>query len=204
MDCKHTSLDRVESERSQLKGQLARTLSSFRGARKSPAAGFTLVELMVGIALGSLLLLGLASMYLFSLNSFTSMSNYAALNGRNRYASDVITRDIRSAARVISATSEQLVLRLGDDDVTYKYDEAAGTLTRSHLEEDKVLLEGVTSLSFSLYQRPSDGAAYEEFPVATATNAKLVGFQWDCSRRVYGTQRNSQSLQAAIVKLRNK
>jgi len=159
---------------------------------------------MVGIALGSLLLLGVASMYLFSLKSFTSMSHYTELNARNRYASDIVTRDLRSATEVTSATSQQLVLRLGGADLTYHYDEDAGTLTRSYLEQDEILLEGVNSLSFSLYQRPSNGAAYEEFSVATASNAKLVGFQWECSRRVYGTQRDSQSLEAAIVKLRNK
>ena len=187
-----------------MKGHLVRTLSRFRGARESLAAGFTLVEMMVGIALGSLLLLGVASMYLFSLRSFTSMSNYTELNARNRYASDIVTRDIRSAAGVTSATSQQLVLRFGGADLTYHYAKDAGTLTRSYLEQDEVLLEGVNSLSFSLYQRPSNGAAYEEFSVATATNAKLVGFQWECSRRVYGTQKNSQSLEAAIVKIRNK
>ena len=187
-----------------MKGHLVRTLSRFCGARESLAAGFTLVEMMVGIALGSLLLLGVASMYLFSLKSFTSMSNYIQLNARNRYASDIVTRDIRSATGVTSATSQQLVLRFGGADLTYNYDEDARTLTRSYLEQDEVLLQGVNSLSFSLYQRPSNGAAYEEFSVATATNAKLVGFQWECSRRAYGTQKNSQSLEAAIVKLRNK
>ena len=187
-----------------MKGHLVRTLSRFRGARESLAAGFTLVEMMVGIALGSLLLLGVASMYLFSLKSFTSMSNYIQLNARNRYASDRVTRDIRSATGVTRATSQQLVLRFGGADLTYNYDEDAGTLTRSYLEQDEVLLRGVNSLSFSLYQRPTNGAAYEEFSVATATNAKLVGFQWECSRKVYGTQKNSQSLEAAIVKIRNK
>ena len=159
---------------------------------------------MVGTALGSLLLLGVTSMYLFSLKSFTSMSNYSQLNARNRHASDIVTRDIRSASGVTSATNQQLVLRFRGADLTYHYDEDAGTLTRSYLGQDEVLLDGVKALSFSLYQRPSNGAAYEEFSVATATNAKLVGFQWECSRRVYGTQKNSQSLQAAIVKLRNK
>ena len=72
------------------------------------------------------------------------------------------------------------------------------------MEEDKVLLDSVNALSFSLFQRPSVAAGYEEFSAATASNAKLVGFQWECSRRVYGTQKNSQNLQAAIVKLRNK
>ena len=180
----------------------------FRGTRQNLAVGFTLVELMVGVALGSLLLMGVASMYLFSLKSFTSMSNYSELNARNRYASDIVTRDIRSATGVTSAvnsaTNQQLVLRFRGADLTYNYDEDAGTLTRSYLGEDEVLLEGVNSLSFSLYQKPLSGAAYEQFSVATAANAKLVGFQWECSRRVYGTQKSSQSLQAAIVKLRNK
>ena len=204
MDCKHTNLDRAETGKTPLKGHLVRTRQRFRRTGKNRAAGLTLVELMVGIALGSLLLMAVASMYLFSLKSFTSMSNYARLNARNRYASDIITRDIRSATAVTSATAEKLVLRLGGADLTYNYDENAGTLTRSYLEEDEVLLDGVKSLSFSLYQRPANGAAYEEFSVATATNAKLVGFQWECSRKVYGTEKNSQSLQAAIVKLRNK
>ena len=165
--------------------------------------GFTLVELMVGIALGFLLLLGVASMYLFSLKSFTSMANYSDLNARSRHASDTVTRDIRSANGVVSATGQQLVLRFGSNNLTYNYDEDARTLTRSYLEQDKVLLEGVNSLSFSLY-RTASGSPYEEFSVATVTNAKLVGFQWECSRRVYGTQKNSQSLEAAIVKMRNK
>ena len=187
-----------------MKGHLVRTLTRFRGTRKSLTAAFTLVELMVGIALGTLLLLGVTSMYLFSLKSFTSMANYSELNSRSRYASDIITRDIRGARGVASATSEQLVLRFGGSDVTYNYDEDAGTLTRTYLGRDKVLLEGLKSLSFSLYQRPSSGAAYEKFSAATASDAKLVGFQWECSRRVYGTQKNSQSLEAALVKLRNK
>lgn len=187
-----------------MKGHLARTFSRLPRMRESLAAGFTLVELMVGIALGSLLLLGLASMYLFSLRSFSSMSNYAELNAMSRHASDMITRDIRRATGVSSATSEQLVLRFDGADLTYQYDEDAGILTRSYRDQDDVLLEGVSFLSFSLYQRPSSLAAYEEFSAATASSAKLVGFEWECSRRVNGTQKNSQSLAAAIVKLRNK
>jgi len=202
MDCKHTNLDRVAN--GKLKGQLVLTFPRLGGTRASRAAGFTLVELMVGIALGTLLLAAVGSMYLFSLKSFTAMSNYSELNTRNRYASDLITRDIRGATGVTSATSEHLVLRLGGADLTYHYDEDARTLTRSYLDQDEVLLEGVDFLSFSLYQRPSNGAAYEQFSVATPSNAKLVGFQWECSRRGYGTRKNSEGLQAAIVKLRNK
>lgn len=204
MDFKPTGLDQVEKRNVPLKGHFIRALPRFCGTKESRAAGFTLVEMMVGIALGTLLLTGVASMYLFSLKSFTAMSNYSELNAGNRRASDIITRDIRRATGVASATSEQLVLRLGGADLIYNYDEDAGTLTRSYLEQEEVLLRGVNTLSFSLYQRPSNGAAYEELPVATVSNAKLVGFRWECSRRTYGTRENSQSLEAAIVKLRNK
>ena len=200
MDYKHTNLER---RKSPWIGRLIQDFSRFRGTKPSRAMGFTLVELMVGIALGFLLLLGVASMYLFSLKSFTSMANYSDLNARSRHASDTVTRDIRSANGVVSATGQQLVLRFGSNNLTYNYDEDARTLTRSYLEQEKVLLEGVNSLSFSLY-RTASGSPYEEFSVATVTNAKLVGFQWECSRRVYGTQKNSQSLEAAIVKMRNK
>jgi len=200
MDCKHTNL---EVRKLPWDGRLVRNLLRFPGTKQSRTVGFTLVELMVGVALGSLVLLGVASMYLFSFKSFTSMSHYSDLNARSRHASDTVTRDIRSAKGVISATGQQLVLRLGTNNLTYNYDEDARTLTRSYLEQDELLLEGVKSLSFSLY-RTSSGSPYEEFSVATTTNAKLVGFQWECSRRVYGTQKSSQSLEAAIVKMRNK
>ena len=164
----------------------------------------TLVELMVTVALGTLILLGVTSLYLFGLKSFTSMANYSELNGKSRYASDVITRDIRAASGVTGATPEKLVLHIGATDVTYDYDEDVGTLTRTYPGHTNVLLEGVKSLSFALYERPATGAAYEQFPVATASTAKLVGFRWACSRRVYGTEKSSQNVEAAIVKLRNK
>src|SRR2546430_5262016 len=151
---------------------------------KSRRAGFTLVELMVGTTLGSLLLVGVASLYLFSTKSFVSMTNYADLNRRSREASDILSRDIRSAAVVSSATStatnSQLVLHFPQGDIVYTFDVAGGTLSRLQLGRTKVVLEGITSLRFSLYQRPASGAGYETFPAATAATAKLVGFDWTC------------------------
>jgi hypothetical protein len=172
--------------------------------RTSKAPGFSLVELLVGVALGTLLLTGVASFYLFSLKSFMCMSNYSDLNAKNRYAGDIISRDIRSASSVASVTTNRLVLRNANIDITYTFDPAAGTLTKSQLGRDLVLLEGVDTIKFSLYQRPIGGSPYEEFFNATPATAKLVGFEWSCSRKVFGAQRNSHSLEAAIVKLRTK
>jgi len=165
------------------------------------------MELMVGTALGSLLLIGVGSLYLFSAKSFVSMTNYVDLNSRNRRASDLLSRDIRSATAVGSSTrsttNSQIVLRSKQGDVTYAFDETAGTLTRSQAANTEVLLAGLTSLTFSLYQRPATGAVYEAFPSATASTAKLVGFEWTCSRKVYGTEKSSENVETALVELRN-
>src|SRR5262245_57296402 len=98
--------------------------------------GFTLVEMMVGVAIGWLLLAALATLYVFSMRSFASMANYSDLNQKSRYASDIISRDIRSALSVVSATpalaaATQIVLNEDDiaaNNITYIYDDVLGTL----------------------------------------------------------------------------
>src|SRR6476619_2457218 len=107
---------------------------------------FTLVEMMVAVAVGCLLLAALATLYVFSMKSFGAMANYSDLNQKSRYASDIISRDIRSALKVVSASSTQLVLNEPDDttgNTTYIYDDVAGTLSRTKNGETKVLLSGV-------------------------------------------------------------
>jgi hypothetical protein len=162
----------------------------------------TLVEMMVGVALGLLLMTAVAILYIVCLKSFASMTNYAELNGKNRFASDLLTRDIRNAAGVTDLTTNQLILHYPTGDVTYTFD--GSTLTRSESETNKLLLRGITSINFSLYQRPATNQPYEEFPPATPATAKLVGFEWTCSRPIDGSLNNSLTLQGAMVKLRNK
>jgi type II secretory pathway component PulJ len=167
-------------------------------------AGFTLVEVIVGMALGMLVLTAVASIYLFSLTSYASMANYAELNAKNRMASDIISRDIRSASSVASMTPSQLVLHFAKTNVTYTYDSDLATLTRLQFGQPRILLENVDFLSFYLYQRPLTNSAYEQFPTATPATAKMVAFEWSCSQRVYRSVKTSSSHQAAIVELRNK
>src|SRR5215471_15745463 len=128
-------------------------------------SAFTLPEVIVAVALGVLLLLGVMSFYLFSLTSFASMANYADLNAQSRAASDWITRDLRTATSVASLTTNQLVLNEFDGtNVTLNFDALAGTLTRVKGNYTRTLLKDVNSLSFSLYQRPTNSsAAYEQF-----------------------------------------
>jgi hypothetical protein len=105
---------------------------------------------------------------------------------------------------VASATTNTLVLHCRNGDVTYNFDPIAQTLIRSQLGQTQVVLQAVTFLSFGLYARPTNGAGYEQFPAAaTPATAKLVAFQWACSRRVFAAETNSHGLEAAMIEMRN-
>jgi prepilin-type N-terminal cleavage/methylation domain-containing protein len=165
--------------------------------------GFTLIEMLVGVSLGLLILAGVGSVYIFSAKSFTSMSNYSELSGKNRHASDIVSRDIRTALNISSATTNVLVLHSRGGDITYAFDPLAQTLSRAQLGQTQVLLQAVSFLNFQLYARPTNGASYEQFPATSATNAKLVAFTWSCSRRVFAAETNSHGVEAALIELRN-
>lgn len=178
--------------------------TSLKPGRRS---GFTLAEMLVATSIGSILLLFASSFYLFSLRSFTSMANYVDLNRKSRNASDLISRDLRSALSVVSLVNNQLVLNEpGGINCTYTYSAARGTLTRSDGSRTQVLLTQIASNSFafSFYARPSTNSLYESFPTNAPNGAKLVGFKWTCTRSVMaGSPANSSRQQMGLVSLRN-
>jgi prepilin-type N-terminal cleavage/methylation domain-containing protein len=172
------------------------------------SSGFTLAELLVATSIALILLLFASSFYVFSLRSFASMANYMDLSRQSRNASDLISRDLRSALSVQSLLNNQLVLNQpGGPNYTYTYDAAHGLLTRNDGTRTQVLLTGIASNSFafSFYGRPISGSTnYESFPTNAPNGAKLVGFKWSCTRPTMGgAPANSQGIQMAIVNLRN-
>ena len=171
-------------------------------------AGFTLAEMLVAMGIGSILLLFASSFYVFSLRSFASMANYTDLNKKSRYASDLISRDLRSALSVASLVNNQLVLNEpGGTNYTYTYSAAGGSLTRNDGTRNQVLLTGIAanSFAFSFYGRSTNASpTYESFPTNAPNGAKLVGFKWSCTRSgAGGAPANSEGIQMAIVNMRN-
>lgn len=174
--------------------------------RNGRIAGFTLSEAMVAIAIGLFIAVGALSFYTFSIASFSSMSNYTDMNKKNRYASDLISRDIRSTSSVSTYTSTTLGLNLSDGTpVTYSYNPTLTTLTRNDGSQSKQLLTNLTSFSWTLYSRPATNDAYYYFPPTTNTVlAKLATFQWTCSRTVGGGHTpDTSSMQSAYIQMRN-
>jgi hypothetical protein len=178
----------------------------------------TLCELMVGVALSSLLLAMGASLWLFANRSFVAMGNYADLNTRNRHALDLMSRDIREATGVAGFSNKMpnkwltvTNAALGTG-ATYRWQTSTKTLVCQKTgQPDQVYLTECDRWDFDLYQRaPQKGGDYVFVPATNAAGAydlsicKLINMTWKCSRTILGSKANTESVQTAQIVLRNK
>ena len=178
----------------------------------------TLVEVMVGLALGSMVLAMAGSLYLFGSRSFAAMSNYVDLDAKSRSALDLMSRDIRQATQVTgfqnSGTTKWLTVTnaLAGTGITYTWNDTARTLVCHKTgQPDQVYLTECDRWDFEVYKRsPQKSGSYAFFPATTAPGVydlslcKLINMTWKCSRTILGNKVNTESVQTAQVVLRNK
>lgn len=184
----------------------------FRPSRKSLQA-WTLVEMMMGLAVFSIAGLALAAISLFSVRSFASMSNYAVLDQYNRQAMDQLTFEIRQAQKVVSyssnAVSSSLGIINGDGlNVSYVFDGSKQQVRRTASDgTSRVLLTNCNLLAFGLYMRPPTNGTFDIYPVAMGTNwqqlVKVVQLSWKTSMSICPTPVvNSEDIQTARIVIR--
>jgi len=124
-----------------------------------------------------------------------------AVGDQDAYA--VLSEDIRAAKSVEHFQPDQLVLAAGKGHVTYAFDSAKRTFTRSSDGQDRILLTGVESFSFSILHRAGSGAPFGTLVPATINDAKAVSCHWSCSRRFAGARLDAESFAMAPVLMRN-
>jgi prepilin-type N-terminal cleavage/methylation domain-containing protein len=179
-------------------------------ATKSSRRAFTLVELLVAIAIGSILLIAVMSLTLYSARSFAALTNYVDLDNHSRNALDYVTREVRQADRVM-AGSDNHTLRLWvtnpqtgvGNEVVYVYDPDDGTLTRTAGGENRVMLRECFNFAFTYHQRNAN-SEWEAQPATTVDSCKQVRMFWECSRSILGARANTESVQSAKVVLRKR
>jgi type II secretory pathway pseudopilin PulG len=169
-------------------------------ARRS---GFTIVEMLVGAAISSFVVMAVAGLTFYSARSFSALSNYVELDAASRAALDSMTQEIRQANYMASWSPTQLVFNVPSGTLTYTYDPRQRTLTRSMTDQrDKVLLTECDFLQFSIFQRSPIGGSFESFGVATPGTCKVVQLHWVCSRKLLGEKVNTESVQSAKIVIR--
>jgi prepilin-type N-terminal cleavage/methylation domain-containing protein len=185
--------------------------------RATPAPGFTLVEMMVAVAVTSLLFAALVVLGMFTTKSFSIMGNYVDLDAQSLNAADVLGRQVRNASALVAfSTNNPLSLTLTNatagQTITITYSTNNSTLTLAQTgQTTQTLLTRCYSWNFSLYDRyPNITATNITFYPATnstgqldPTVCKVINLSWKCSRTILGTTFNTESVQTAQIVLRN-
>src|ERR1043166_3793980 len=128
--------------------------NSASSRKTNGARGATgVLEMVVAFGIASLVLLAMSSISYFTARGFVALGNYADLDRASQRTLDQMTRDIRGSSYLISSTSNQLVFNYADStNLTFTWDPAAGTLTRSKTgEPDRLLLGHSDSLLLNPY-----------------------------------------------------
>ena len=183
------------------------------------SSGFTLVEMMIAAAVGSVVLTVAFSLWMFSARSFAALGNYTDLDSKSRNALDAMLRDIRNATGVGSfqrnGSNNWINLtyaELPGVTITYSWSSSSRKLVRQTTgQPDRTYLTECDLWDFHTYQRyPLTNGAYLFFPATNSSGSydpgicKLVDVTWKCSRTILGKKVNTESVQTAQVVLRNK
>ena len=194
-------------------------LHPLRRFYRRSCVGFTLVEISVAVAVGSLVLAAVASLTMYAAKASLAMVNYTDLDTKSRYALDIISREIRQASGVLSFQTNQTVSSFTLTNanqaaaITLTYNPSARSVVMSKTgQADLAALTECDTWNFSFYQRT---------PYVTTTNilyypatngagvldvnlCKLINLSWKCSRTIFAQKVNTESVQAAQIVLRCK
>ncbi len=163
-----------------------------------------LFELLVSIGVGTIVVLALVVLTIYSARSFAVLANYVDLNAAGSRAMDTLTRDIRQCVALTSYSTNQLVFNDGTNaaGLIFTYDPVGRTLVRRQAGYTNTLLTGCDALQFSIYQRTPLAGTYDQYATATATNCKVVAVKWTCSRTLMGVTATTETDEEAKVVIR--
>ena len=179
-------------------------------ARRRAAVAMTLVELMIGIGVGSIVLAVVSVLTVFGARSFATLGNYSIVEQQTTTGIDQITRELRQASGVVSWQTNALPKWLlltnapGGYSVKYSWDSDRQLVVKKSNEgEEKVLLDGCDSWNFNLWKRaPQTNGFYQ---ATVPADCKMISMTWKCSRFIAGTNSmNTEAAQTAQIVLRNK
>src|SRR5256885_1132832 len=173
----------------------------FTKARKARTnAGVSLLETLVGMAIGGLVIGAVCSFAVFNARSFAGFSSYATFDLANRMTADQMTKDFRMVFGLTNFSSNAIIL--ADNDGTplqYRYDSGAQTLSRIKGGATKVLLRNCNRLTFSMNMRNMTNGTFDFFPTTNTFECAAVTVNWCCARKVLGRVADDMPQTATIV-----
>ncbi|HSY17686.1 MAG TPA: hypothetical protein VK815_05090 [Candidatus Acidoferrales bacterium] len=187
--------------------------------RRRGTAAFTLIEMLVGTALGVVVIGSMMSLYMSGAISFSAMGNYQNLDAKSYNALDLISREVRNSNILLSYVNNQSLVLSNNyanngagQITTINYDSSAGNVTLKRASGTNSttvnLLTGCDQMSFQLYSHAPNTNSFSTnvvfFNATNAAQCKMIQISWKCSRTVKGYKLNTESVQTAQIVLRNK
>jgi len=160
----------------------------------------TLVEMMVAVAVGSLILAVIATASMTSALWFSALANYVDMDAKSRNALDQMTLKVRQAGALTEFSPTHLKFAAPGQTnsfLAYDWDSATGSLMEWNTGDSttNTLLTGCDKLAFSLYNA--------SFAATTnLSQSKGLSVNWKCSRTVLG-RKNTEDMQQALIVIRN-
>ena len=176
--------------------------------------GWTLIEMMVAVAVFSIGAAALGSTFLFSIRSMAAMSNYTALDRMNQQAMDRMTQEIRQSKMAVRYQTNLLEIVNGDGNTVYYWFIGEGVDRLYRLVETpngdwdyEILLEDCQLIDFHIGQRNLQSNTWNYFPPTTGdfqSTAKVIDVSWKTSRKLPNGLVNSEDVQTAKIVIRKK
>ncbi|MBU1164650.1 prepilin-type N-terminal cleavage/methylation domain-containing protein [Patescibacteria group bacterium] len=92
--------------------------------------GFTLIELIIYIAIVSIILVSITYLILDVLGSQTKSYAHLEIEQNLRFIKQTMSADVKSAQDINTLTATSLILENGVDDITYTFDTVENKITR--------------------------------------------------------------------------
>lgn len=170
--------------------------------------GWTLIEMMVTVLIGTVVLAAVGVTCSFANRTFDAIGNYADLDRQSSNALNLMARDVRQTGGLTNYNASTLWFTNMSDGNLLKYwwnsDRQTLNYTNASTGDSGVLLKGCVSLNFSLFQRtPIAGTTMTFNSTTNASLAKVVVLEWVCRRTNFLSLANSESVQTAKIVLRN-
>ena len=155
-----------------------------RNRQRVRQTGFTLVEVLFALAIGTFIIAGVMTSYIFAVKGFRELSNYNEMQADGRRAQDWFARDLWAGMAIASCTSNQLIVVLpttissdghvtASNQVTHLYQDGSWYRIDGNTGQSTLLAENVARLTFSLYDTAGNVTAQASRAVSVQLDARL-------------------------------
>jgi prepilin-type N-terminal cleavage/methylation domain-containing protein len=151
---------------------------------KRPAAGFTLLEVMVSTLIFGTVSVAVMGAFLFLGTSITRMAYAQQLEENSRRAFYLFNQDVTKATKVSSAADATLILTLPSTTVKYAYDSSAQTVTRYQPDTSvsgSIVLKNLTAFDFNYFNNAGTSITVPQSASTSYKAIKAVQFSFTAS-----------------------